>query len=76
LCDLLRINAKRCADLSVIGPKRCQGERASPLTSDYGPRQSLKQFDKVENGFGRNNRPRFPTRAGAFTAVLTHHQSL
>jgi hypothetical protein len=46
------------------------------LASDHGSRQTLKQFDKVENGFGRNNRPRFPTRTGAFTAVLTRHHSL
>jgi hypothetical protein len=76
LCDLRRINAKRRAELPVISPERCQGERASPLASDHGPRQTLKQFNEVENRFGRNNCPRFPTRAWAFAAVLTRHHSL
>jgi len=76
LRDLLRINSKRCADLPVIGSECCQSECASPLAADHSTRQTLKQFDEIENGFGRNNCRPLPTRAWTFTAVLTRHHNL
>jgi hypothetical protein len=76
LCDLRRINSKRRADLPVISSERCQGECASPLAADHCTRQTLEQFDEIENGFGRNNCRPLSTRASAFTSVLTRHHNL